>query len=764
MYILSTLLLLLALILLFIFMGKVNRLEKKFRRLELEFMKIMLQREPSGAPTPAQQDEAVQTPAQAEEAPHEKKVEPEVPQTATITAPQVRPVPTPRPSRSREEWESFIGGKLLNRIGAVALIFGVAFFLKYAFDKNWINEYFRVSIGLATGAALIFGGMKFHRKNFQIFAQGLLGAGIAVLYLSVYSSFNFYHLVAQLPAILMMSAITGLTIFLGLKYNSLAITLLGWAGGFLTPFLLSTGHANEIGLFTYVAILDVGLIMLAMSKKEWRIIVPLSLAGTYFTFTAWYANYYGNSDFVATVFFLVLFLMLFLGEEYYHLLKTVRTTDLSSHITYSLGYAVNYLFFYIVFEESKDYWTAPATLLLSGVYFATYFVSRMKTPEDYRLQNRYLITALSLATISALVQFGDFEVVMALAIGALLLVIVGLKSRLPIFWQAGLAVFAIAMHQWFFNESTWYTNPDKFTLILNMRLLSELIFSGALFTAALFFRREDAAKFRTISEVLNYAWIFILLLLINTELFDQFRVLRSNAESYLISILNYRQTLLMTALMAVYAVPLFLVGMKQKTYSYIISSSAITALSLIIAAVNAFLYVPFEEFVPVINWRFAAILVIGVILFIFMKNAKVSAGEYSWALNHSKFSWISILALGLILLSVEISDLFRRLIYEAGLEASWRITLLGNMKQFLLSGSWLLYSIILMAWGLIRRNRLARVISMIISGIAILKVFIYDLSFLETLYRVFSFIALGVILLIVSYLYQRYKDVIMAKD
>jgi uncharacterized membrane protein len=51
-----------------------------------------------------------------------------------------------------------------------------------------------------------------------------------------------------------------------------------------------------------------------------------------------------------------------------------------------------------------------------------------------------------------------------------------------------------------------------------------------------------------------------------------------------------------------------------------------------------------------------------------------------------------------------------------------------------------------------------------IFGITILKIFVYDLSFLETLYRIFSFIALGVILLAVSYAYQKYKNIIVAKE
>jgi uncharacterized membrane protein len=66
-----------------------------------------------------------------------------------------------------------------------------------------------------------------------------------------------------------------------------------------------------------------------------------------------------------------------------------------------------------------------------------------------------------------------------------------------------------------------------------------------------------------------------------------------------------------------------------------------------------------------------------------------------------------------------------------------------------------------MAFGIWRRSRILRHMAIILFGVTILKIFTYDLSFLDTLYRIFSFVALGLILLAVSYLYQRYRDVIL---
>ena len=215
-------------------------------------------------------------------------VRPEPPATVTL--------PPPKPSRTREEWEALIGGKLLNRIGALALIIGVGFFLKYAFDNNWITETMRVVIGGVVGLVLLFIADRAQRKGYQIFSQGLVGAGLSVLYLSVYASFNFYALIPQSVAFVLMGGVTVLTFIEAFKNDSLAVAILGWAGGFLTPFMLSTGAANEVGLFTYIALLDAGILAVVVMRGRWIVLHALTLAATYVVYFAWNVEYYTSDD------------------------------------------------------------------------------------------------------------------------------------------------------------------------------------------------------------------------------------------------------------------------------------------------------------------------------------------------------------------------------------------------------------------------------------------------------------------------------------
>ena len=243
---------------------------------------------------------------------------------ATSDPSQPAAVATSKP-KSRVDWELLIGGKWLNRIGALALFISLSFFLKYAFDQNWLNEIVRVSLGGVTGAALLYGGYRTHAKKLTIFAQGLVGAGIAILYVTIYVSFNFYHLIPQTLAFLLMSGITALAFQQALRYNSLAVSLLGWAGGFLTPFLISTGEASPIGLFIFLSLLLAGMLLVLIKREKWIILFPLSLMATYLIYGFWFLSDYHVEVFFPGVFFLTLFWGIFLFFDLWSIVRQIKS-------------------------------------------------------------------------------------------------------------------------------------------------------------------------------------------------------------------------------------------------------------------------------------------------------------------------------------------------------------------------------------------------------------------------------------------------------
>jgi len=111
-------------------------------------------------------------------------------------------------------------------------------------------------------------------------AQTLCATGILILYAVTFACRSFYHFpfFGLIPTFALMSLITAATFLLAVRMDALVVAILGIAGGFLTPVLLSTGQDNPFGLFGYIALLDVGLLAVAR-RKEWSSLPILALLG-----------------------------------------------------------------------------------------------------------------------------------------------------------------------------------------------------------------------------------------------------------------------------------------------------------------------------------------------------------------------------------------------------------------------------------------------------------------------------------------------------
>ena len=168
------------------------------------------------------------------------------------------PSPTPQIAAATPEidLESRIGSHWLNRIGISAVLIGVSYFLKFAFDNNWIGPTGRVSIGLLAGIAVIVWSESFRTRGYKVFSYSLKAVGVGVLYLSLWAAFQVYGLIPSGVAFLAMVIVTGSTAMLAIKQDAEILAAIALTGGFVTPLLLSTGQNREIQLFSYVALLS----------------------------------------------------------------------------------------------------------------------------------------------------------------------------------------------------------------------------------------------------------------------------------------------------------------------------------------------------------------------------------------------------------------------------------------------------------------------------------------------------------------------------
>ena len=277
------------------FLRRIDGLEQQVGRLQAGGVAVSEQAPPAeepvapGAQVPDEQVRVEQVPGLWEPLAAESIPEPAPPlEPSTPTLPPFV-VPEPRPLAQltrRIDWEEWIGIRGAAVLGGIVLALAAVMFLRYAVEHDLIPPIVRVAIGLATGVAAIAISERLRTSRYVTTANALAGAGIIVLYISVWAGRVLYELVPATLGFVLMILVTVACGALAWRHRAREIALLGLIGGFATPILLSTGRDNPIGLFGYVLLLDIGLLWLARARR-WPVLMILALFGTFFYEGVW---------------------------------------------------------------------------------------------------------------------------------------------------------------------------------------------------------------------------------------------------------------------------------------------------------------------------------------------------------------------------------------------------------------------------------------------------------------------------------------------
>ena len=305
-------------------------------RAELSDLRVLIERRgtrsEADAALPKAEPPPASTPPRAEPAPYYERA-PSHPAAPPPQPAAAAPGPREQSSPSREDWEQryiprpieprgdgplvallrdyFTGGNALVRGGIVVLLFGVGFLLRYLAEHTHVPIEFRLC-GVALGAlVLLVLGWRLRTRRLG-YALALQGGAVGILYLTVFSAVHLYSLLSPTAAFALLAAISALSATLAVLQNSLAVALLSITGGFLAPFLASTGHGDHVALFSYFALLN-GVILGIAWFRSWRL---LNVAGFAFTFvlsTVWGVLQYRPQDFASSEPFLVGFFLLYVA-------------------------------------------------------------------------------------------------------------------------------------------------------------------------------------------------------------------------------------------------------------------------------------------------------------------------------------------------------------------------------------------------------------------------------------------------------------------
>jgi len=423
--------------------------------------------------------------------------EPEVP---TIT-PVPRRMPKPAPTKPME-WEQILGGNWLARIGVIALIIGAAFFIKYAFDNNWLVPTARVILGIVAGLAMVGSGY-YWRKKYPIFAQALSGGGIALLYLSIFAAFNIFHLIPFYLAVALLLLVSVGSATLAIRLNSMALAIIGIFGAFSAPFILGAAAPEVAGtvqagqgvqLLVYIMVVGLGVLLLS-TFRNWRWFILLALFGSLLAYAGWYTEFGDRASLLTAQLSLTILFLIFVGAtSLFHIIwrRPVKGFDYTLMVINAAAYfGISYG---LMWDELRG-WMGGFTLLLALFYGGLAYLAVKRGVENTRLSLFALGIALILLTVSIPVQLGDKAwTTIALAAEGGALMWLSLKQRIPYFRIFGYIVFAIVAIRLIFFDTT--VDMRHFYPVFNERFLAFLASIAVMYLVAylLWRYREESVK------------------------------------------------------------------------------------------------------------------------------------------------------------------------------------------------------------------------------------------------------------------------------
>lgn len=223
-----------------------------------------------------------------------------------------RPAVAPQPYIKQEpgHLESFfewLKADWLMKLGALFVLFAIAWFARYAIVNGWIGEMGRVAMGMIVSAIILAAGFSQFKVR-PIPAQVLMALGTTGILVTVFIARSYYDIFTPASAMTIMALAVLMIAVVAIINNSLALGVISFLGGIAAPLLTNSPDQNFVFLNSYMLVLDCGIFAM-VAMRGWRILLPLALIATgLYSFGSFGA---GNLTQTGTQIFMVLFYALF---------------------------------------------------------------------------------------------------------------------------------------------------------------------------------------------------------------------------------------------------------------------------------------------------------------------------------------------------------------------------------------------------------------------------------------------------------------------
>lgn len=510
-----------------------------------------------------------------------------------------------------------IGSVWLNRIAIILIVLGAAYFIKYAFDNNWVSPAARIIIGIICGLAFIGWGEYLQKTQYVSAAQAITGGGIAIIYFSVFGGYYFFrdeNILSQPLAMFLTIITTAVSASLSIRYNSKPIALMGLIGGFMAPFILSGDAANYGGLFSYLFILNIGILAIAYERK-WDFLGYISFGLTQYIMLTNFSTYFRNIEnmfFVTEIFFTMNFILyLAIPIAYSTIRKTLVQKGNSVIIVLNtVIYAyINYISINKVIPEFRGIFM----LMMAVVLAVLGTIIKQINDKDKKLISLFYDTSVAFLTIAVPLQLYKYEgmnfITLVWAVEAVALLSIGLKynDRRMRAIATCILVLAVGKHVFFdIWSSTMLIRDGNYAAVINRWFFETLIVSIAIFTAGY----QYASNYHKIGEgekifkdIFFMAAVILMCIGISLETDRYFELTDKGTAHYM------AKQLALSVIWAVYSIITIVIGIIKRYKPIRMFSIALFAVSIIKVFMND---------LPTLTggYRILSLIVLGIILLI----------------------------------------------------------------------------------------------------------------------------------------------------
>jgi uncharacterized membrane protein len=659
-------------------------------------------------------------------------------------APEVPPPPSappvtaeaPTPPRAMD-LEQRIGARWATWVGIIAILFAASFFLRWAFEHDVIGPGMRVTLGLLAGAGLLGGGLVLgRRRDLPYLSEGLAGGGLGLLYLSIYAGYAFYAFVGAGLAFAAMILVTATGAIVSLVTSRQAIAVLSVLGGLLTPVLLSSGRGDERVLLGYLFVLD--LMVLAVARwRTWPALDWLAWSGSALLLTPMLMRDPEPDHLLARLGLLAALFLLFLAvpvAREWTLPSRVRDVDVLFVVANAAAYfgAV-----YWTLEATRPAAEGPYALALAVLYAAVAAESRRRRPDDDAAALVHLGVADVFLTLGIALTIHGSWITMAWAAQGVVLLSVAPRVIGPVAVWGGLAALGLAVFRVMVADPYWYPEPiPRFDAddLVHGAVVGCLVWGGALARRV----RPEQLRLLTPDGLRGLLWI---------------------AASLLAAALIWRETTGLWPMLLLSAEIVVLGGLarlmsepRAPTFGVAVPLVALVLLARMLVEDTTLARLGAGSLV---NGPLLA-RIVGCLAIALAGRALARVDAEDGAARAGRVLSATAGAALLIVLSLGWTD-HMTIVRRGALVARDRDLAadLGWRTQVGLSVLWTLYAGAALAWGFVRRAPSVRYAALALLGVVIVKVFVSDLAAVATVYRIVSFLILGLVLLGVSFLYQK---------